>query len=170
MLILLLALSLMQTPTIYDFKAEAIGGTEIDFSQYKGKKLLIVNTASKCGYTPQYKDLQTLHERYGDQLVILGFPSNNFGRQEPGTNDEIAQFCEANYGVTFQMFNKVEVKGDEQHPLYRWLSSKDLNGWNDKAPSWNFCKYLIDENGKLVKFYKSGTNPLDKEIVEFILG
>lgn len=159
----------MNTSSIYDFKVEAIDGTTIDFSEYKGKKLLIVNTASKCGYTPQYEDLQMLHEKYGDKLVILGFPSNNFMRQEPGSNLEIAEFCTKNYGVTFQMFAKLEVKGKDQHPLYKWLSSKDLNGWNDNAPSWNFCKYLVDENGKLVKFYKSGVKPMDQEIINFAL-
>lgn len=154
--------------SIYDFKIEAIDGTTIDFSQYKGKKLLIVNTASKCGYTPQYEDLQKLHELYGDKLTILGFPSNNFMGQEPGTNVEIAKFCKVNYGVTFQLFSKIEVKGKDQHPLYAWLSDKDKNGWNDKAPTWNFCKYLINEEGKLVNFYKSGVKPMDQKIIEFI--
>lgn len=165
-LILLIQL-LMQSTTIYNFKAEAIDGTIIDFNQYRGKKLLIVNTASRCGYTPQYEDLQQLHELHGDKLIILGFPSNNFMGQEPGTNEEIEAFCKKNYGVTFQMFSKVDVKGKDQHPIYEWLSSKELNGWNDKQPSWNFCKYLIDENGELAKFYKSGTNPLDEEIISF---
>ncbi len=168
--ILILFLSLMSSTTIYDFQIEAIDESTIDFSQFKGKKLMIVNTASKCGFTPQYKDLQLLHERYGDKLVILGFPSNNFMGQEPGSNIEIAEFCRANYGVTFQVFSKIDVKGKNQHPLYQWLSNKELNGWNDKAPSWNFCKYLIDENGKLVKFYKSGTKPMDQEIIDFIDG
>ncbi len=154
--------------SIYDFKIEAIDGTTIDFSQYKGKKLLIVNTASKCGYTPQYEDLQKLHELYGDKLTILGFPSNNFMGQEPGTNLEIAKFCKVNYGVTFQLFSKIEVKGKDQHPLYAWLSDKDKNGWNDKSPTWNFCKYLINEEGKLVNFYKSGVKPMDEKIIEFI--
>jgi glutathione peroxidase len=167
--ILILILSLMNISSIYDFKVEAIDGTIIDFSEYKGKKLLIVNTASKCGYTPQYEDLQALHEKYGDKIVILGFPSNNFMGQEPGSNLQIAEFCTENYGVTFQMFAKLDVKGKDQHPLYKWLSSKDLNGWNDNAPSWNFCKYLIDENGKLVKFYKSGVKPMDQEIIDFVL-
>ncbi len=156
-----------QTNSIYKIEAEAIDGTSIDFSQYQGKRLLIVNTASKCGYTGQYEDLQKLHELHGDKLVILGFPSNNFMGQEPGTNDQIAEFCKVNYGVSFQMFSKIDVKGEDQHPLYKWLSSKDLNGWNDKAPTWNFCKYLIDENGELVKFYKSSTNPMDEEIIDF---
>ena len=163
---------MMSTPpaSIYDFQMEAIDGTTIDFRQYRGKKLLLVNTASKCGYTPQYEDLQKLHERYGDQLVILGFPSYNFMGQEPGSNDEIAEFCRLNYGVTFQMFNKIDVKGNNQHPLYQWLSDKELNGWNDKAPTWNFCKYLVNEQGELVKFFRSGTKPMDQEIIDFAMG
>ena len=167
-----LTIIMMSTPpaSIYDFQMEAIDGTTIDFRQYRGKKLLLVNTASKCGYTPQYEDLQKLHERYGDQLVILGFPSNNFMGQEPGSNDEIAEFCRLNYGVTFQMFNKIDVKGNNQHPLYQWLSDKELNGWNDKAPTWNFCKYLVNEQGELVKFFRSGTKPMDQEIIDFAMG
>ncbi len=168
-LILISLLSLFNTPKqIYDFQVTAIDGTEIDFSNYKGKKLLIVNTASKCGYTPQYEDLQKLHELYGDRIAILGFPSNNFMGQEPGANDEIAKFCKLNYGVEFQMFEKIDVKGKNKHPLYEWLSNKEMNGWNDKEPSWNFCKYLIDENGKLVQFYKSSVNPMDQAIIEWV--
>ncbi len=156
------------TQSFYDFKMLAIDGTEIDLSQYKGKKVLVVNTASKCGFTPQYKDLEALHQKIGDKLVILGFPANNFMGQEPGSNTEIASFCQKNYGVTFQMFEKIDVVGKNQHPLYKFLSDKTLNGWNDQAPSWNFCKYLIDENGRLLKFYKSGVNPLDDEIVNAV--
>jgi glutathione peroxidase len=169
-LLTILLISLMQNPSIYDIRATTLDGEEIQFDQYRGKKILIVNTASKCGYTPQYEDLQTLHEQYGDQLVVLGFPSNNFMGQEPGSNEEIAEFCKLNYGVSFQMFAKIDVKGRDQHPLYEWLSTKELNGWNDKSPSWNFCKYLIDENGKLVAFYRSGTKPLDEEITAFAAG
>ncbi len=157
----------MQTESIYRFEAEAIDGSVIDFKSFEGQKLLIVNTASRCGYTSQYEDLQKLHEQYGDKITVLGFPSNNFMGQEPGSNEEIAEFCKINYGVTFQMFAKIDVKGKDQHPIYEWLSSKEKNGWNDKAPSWNFCKYLIDEEGKLVKFFKSGTNPMDDEILSF---
>lgn len=167
-LLFYLMINFMPLTSIYDLQAEAIDGSVIDFSAYKGKKLLIVNTASKCGYTPQYTELQKLHELAGDKLTILGFPSNNFMGQEPGSNSEIAEFCKANYGVKFQMFAKVDVKGKDQHPLYQWLSSKEANGWNDQEPTWNFCKYLIDEDGKLVKFYKSGTSPLDKEILDFV--
>ena len=160
----------MQTKgSIYDFSMNGIYGDPIDFSQYKGQKLLIVNTASECGYTPQYADLQELHEKYGDKVTILGFPANNFGGQEPGTNDEIASFCKANYGVTFQIFEKISVKGEDQHPLYTWLSTKDMNGWNDQAPSWNFCKYLIDEKGELVKFYGSAVKPMSNDILMQIL-
>jgi glutathione peroxidase len=146
----------------------ALNGEEINFSQYKGKKVLIVNTASKCGYTPQYEDLQWLHENYGDKVAVLGFPANNFGGQEPGTNEEIAGFCKKNYGVTFQMFDKIDVVGKNQHPLYQWLTDPTKNGWNDQAPSWNFCKYLIDENGTLIKFFGSGVNPAEETITSLL--
>jgi len=152
--------------SFYDFKMKALDGTEIDFAAYKGKKVLVVNVASKCGYTPQYAELEKLHEQYGSQVVVLGFPANNFGGQEPGTNEEIGNFCKLNYGVTFRMFEKISVKGDDQAPLYKWLSTKELNGWNDQAPTWNFCKYLINENGELVKFYSSSVKPLSNEILD----
>ncbi|GCC52277.1 glutathione peroxidase [Chryseotalea sanaruensis] len=141
--------------SVYDFKLQSIDGKEIDFAAYKGKNLLIVNVASKCGYTPQYEDLQELHEKYGDKITILGFPANNFGGQEPGTNLQIADFCKANYGVTFQMFEKISVKGGDQHPLYKFLEEK-----TGKQPSWNFCKYLVKADGT-VKFYASGVNPIE---------
>jgi len=144
--------------SIYDFKIEALDGTVIDFAKYKGKSLLIVNTASKCGYTPQYADLEKLHEQYGDKVTVLGFPANNFLWQEPGTNDEIASFCQKNYGVTFQMFEKISVKGRHKHPLYKWLEAK-----TGETPSWNFCKYLVKPDGT-VKFFSSKVKPLDKEI------
>lgn len=146
------------SPSVYDFKLPSIDGKEIDFSKYKGKNLLIVNVASKCGYTPQYADLQELHEKYGNKITILGFPANNFGGQEPGTNLQIADFCQANYGVTFQMFEKISVKGGDQHPLYKFLEEK-----TGKQPSWNFCKYLVKADGT-IKFYASGVNPI--EIIE----
>jgi glutathione peroxidase len=147
--------------TIYEFKIPALSGDLIDFNQYKGKWLLIVNTASKCGYTPQYKDLEQLHKQYGNKVAVLGFPANNFLWQEPGDNLQIAEFCEKNYGVTFQMFQKISVKGSNKHPLYRWLEIQ-----SGKTPSWNFCKYLINPDGKVTGFYASGVNPLDKEIVD----
>jgi glutathione peroxidase len=159
---------MLMEKSFYDFKLNDIDGNEVDFSQYKGKKVLVVNVASKCGYTPQYAELQKLNEQYGDKVTILGFPANNFGGQEPGTVEEIKQFCTENYGVTFQMFDKVSVKGADKHPLFRWLSDKDLNGWNDKEPTWNFCKYLIDEKGELKKFFPSSVEPLDEEIIRLI--
>lgn len=154
--------------TFFDYTVNDINGTAVSMSKYKGKKLLIVNVASQCGYTPQYKDLQKLYESYGDKLVVMGFPANNFGSQEPGTNTEIKNFCTKNYGVTFPMFEKISVKGNDIHPLYKWLTTKELNGWNSDAPTWNFCKYLIDENGKLLKFYKSGVSPLSDEIIKYL--
>ena len=146
-------------------KVKSIDGDEVDFNQFKGKKILIINVASECGYTPQYEDLQKLYEANKDKLVILGFPANNFGRQEPGNNEEIKSFCKENYGVTFPMFEKISVIGDNQHPLYKWLTSTELNGWNNQAPTWNFCKYLIDENGGLIKYYSMRVKPFDEEIV-----
>jgi glutathione peroxidase len=150
--------------SIYDFKMKALDGQDIDFNQYRGKNLLIVNTASKCGYTPQYADLEKLHEQYGDKVVVLGFPANNFLWQEPGSNEDIASFCERNYGVKFQMFEKISVKGRDQHPLYQWLEAK-----TGKAPSWNFCKYVVDKNGEVKGFFGSKVNPLDDQIVSKIV-
>jgi glutathione peroxidase len=150
------------------FKMNSIDGEAIDFSQYKGKKVMLVNVASKCGFTPQYAELEQLHEQYGDKLVILGFPANNFNSQEPGSNDEIKEFCQKNYGVKFQMFEKISVKGDDQHPLYQWLSKRELNGWNDEAPKWNFTKYLVNEKGELIKVFPSKVKPTDKEVIEAI--
>jgi glutathione peroxidase len=152
------------TQSVYDYKMKALmGNQEIALSQYKGKKIVILNVASACGYTPQYADWQKFHEQYGDKIVVLGFPANNFGSQESGSNDQIATFCQKNYGVTFQMFSKIDVTGDSQHPLFKWLSDKSLNGWNDKAPTWNFCKYVVDENGKLTHFFASKIKPTDDE-------
>jgi glutathione peroxidase len=156
--------SVHASASFYEFKMKALTGNEtIDLSRYKGKKVVILNVASKCGYTPQYADWQQFHEQHGEKIVVLGFPANNFGSQEPGSDSEIGSFCQKNYGVTFQMFSKVDVKGDAQHPLFKWLSDKSLNGWNDKAPTWNFCKYVIDENGKLTHFFASGIKPTNEE-------
>jgi len=157
-LILVLLFMIPSASSLYDFKINSLDGKAIDFSQYKGKTLLIVNTASECGNTPQYADLQKLHEAYGDKVVVLGFPANNFGGQEPGSNTEIASFCKKNYGVTFQMFEKISVKGNDQHPLYAYLKEK-----TGQEPSWNFCKYLVKPDGT-VKFFKSSVKPMDKEI------
>ncbi|WP_229201236.1 glutathione peroxidase [Arcticibacterium luteifluviistationis] len=149
--------------SFYDFKMKSLTGQEIDLSQYKGKKVVVMNVASKCGYTPQYADWQKFHEEHGKDIIVLGFPANNFGAQESGSNDEIASFCQLNYGVEFQMFEKVDVIGENQHPLFQWLSKKDLNGWNDKAPTWNFCKYVINEKGKVTNFFASKIKPEDAE-------
>ncbi|MCP2045822.1 glutathione peroxidase [Pontibacter sp. HSC-36F09] len=154
-----------QANSFYTFKIESLEGKEIDFSKFKCKKVLVVNTASECGYTPQYADLQKLHETHGEQVVILGFPANNFGGQEPGSKEQIAEFCQKNYGVTFQMMEKISVKGDDQHPLYQWLKK---NSPNHEEPGWNFSKYLIDENGKVVAFYPSKVKPMGEEILAAI--
>ena len=159
---------MIASSNFYDLKAITIDGQEISFEQFKGKKVLIVNVASKCGYTYQYEGLQKLHELYGSKISILGFPANDFLFQERGSNEEIAEFCESNFGVTFQMFEKITTKGKKQSPVYHWLSNKKLNGWNDQKPSWNFCKYLIDEDGKLVAFFDSKVKPLSEEIVSLI--
>lgn len=162
------------TPPMADFyqlSAETLEGANFDFDQLKGKRVLIVNTASKCGFTPQYADLEKLHNEYGgDRFVILGFPCNDFGKQEPGTADEIAGFCQRNYGVSFQMMEKVSVKGEEAHPVYQWLCSKDKNGVEDHKVAWNFHKFLVDEQGRLVASLRSGVNPLDDQIVQFAQG
>lgn len=147
--------------SIYDIKTRSLDGREIDFSQYRGKKLLIVNTASKCGKTPQYAGLEKLHEEHGKDITILGFPANNFLWQEPGSNADIAAFCERNYGVKFQMFEKISVKGSDQHPLYAWLQSK-----TGQKPDWNFAKYLVNEDGSEVTFFNSSVQPLDKAILD----
>ncbi|OGX84531.1 glutathione peroxidase [Hymenobacter glacialis] len=156
--------------SVYDFTVKSIDGKDVELSQYKGKKLLIVNTASECGYTPQYKDLEELYKKHGDQVTVLGFPANNFGAQEPGTEAQIATFCEKNYGVTFPLFSKVSVAGADTAPLFKFLADKQQNGAVDSAPSWNFCKYLVDENGRVLKFYKADVKPLSPELLADIAG
>ena len=156
-----------KSPSFYDFKMKTIDGNDFDFHSLKGKKVLIVNLASFCGYTSQYKELQELSDKYKSKLVVLGFPSNSFF-QEPLGNDSIKSFCKKNYGVTFTVFQKISVKGSDQHPIYQWLSKKELNGWNDKSPSWNFNKYLVDENGKLLKHFGSSTKPMSQEITSLL--
>lgn len=151
----------------YSLSCNTLDGEVFSFSQLKGKRVLIVNTASACGFTPQYKGLQRLHEEFGKSLAILGFPCNDFGAQESGTHDEIEEFCEKNYGVTFQMMEKVRVKGDDPHPVYRWLTNKSENGISDHNVRWNFHKFAIDENGSLVGSYKSGVKPSDNQIISF---
>lgn len=169
--------------SIYDFKVPGLDG-EIDFSRFKGKKILIVNTASQCGNTPQYKDLETLYKKYSDKLVIVGFPANNFGAQEPGSNEQIKEFCTKEYSVTFPMAEKISVKGDDIHPLYKWLvdqskelakavpgeTSKDL-AWKKFLQDpviWNFTKFLLDENGKLVAVFHHKVNPMSEEVLNYL--
>lgn len=155
--------------SIYDFKVTSLDGKEIDFSNYKGKKILVVNTASECGYTPQYADLQKLYDQYKDKLVIVGFPANNFGGQEPGSNAEIASFCKKNYGVTFPMAEKVSVKGDDTHPIFKYLEEEAKKiGTQEPVVKWNFTKFLIDENGKLVKVFPSKVNPTSEELTVYL--
>ena len=158
--------------TLYDFKAKTLDGKDFDFSSLKGKKVLIVNTASECGFTPQYADLEKLYEKYspGGKFTILGFPCNQFGGQEPGTNDTIRAFCTRNYGVTFQMMDKVDVKGDHQAPVYKWLTNKSENGVENSEVMWNFQKYMIDENGKYVGHVMSKDKPFCDKIVNWIEG
>jgi len=164
-----------QTPvekqTIYQFKVTDLYGKEFDFSTLKGKKLLIVNTASECGLTPQYKDLEAIYRKYKDKnFVIIGFPANNFGSQEPGSNEQIAKFCQMNYGVTFPMMSKISVKGKDIHEVYQFLTQKDKNGLQDSQVEWNFQKYLINEEGELIKVLSPRVLPTDSEIVGWING
>jgi glutathione peroxidase len=154
--------------SIYDFKVTALDGTTIDFSQFKGKKILIVNTASKCGFTPQYAALEKLYEKYKDKLVIIGFPANNFFRQEPGDNEKIATFCQKNYGVTFPMAAKISVKGKSMAPVYHWLTEKRYNAYQDSKVKWNFQKYLINEKGELIHIFYSATTPDSHEVIAAI--
>lgn len=161
--------SMAQTKTFHDFKANTITGEELDLSTLKGKKVLVVNTASKCGLTPQYEELESLYKEYGgDDFTIIGFPANNFLSQEPGTDEEIQEFCEVNYGVTFQMMSKISVKGNDMHPIYQWLTTRELNGVEDSKVSWNFQKYMIDEEGKLVGHVSPKTSPKSEEIINWI--
>lgn len=153
---------------IYSIPLKTLDGRPFDLNVLKGKKILIVNTASKCGYTPQYEELQQLCTLHGDSVAILGFPCNDFGGQESGSESEIGAFCTKNYGVTFQMFEKVHIKGNEQHPLYKWLTDPNQNGWNKAAPTWNFCKYLINEKGELINFFGSGVKPMSKTMLDAI--
>lgn len=151
--------------SIHQFKITGIDGKEIDFADFKGKKVMIVNVASECGYTPQYAQMQELYERFQDKLVIVGFPANNFGGQEPGTHDQIQSFCQKNYGVTFPLTTKIDISNN---PIYDWLSKKSRNGVLNSKVEWNFSKYLLDENGKLVSFFPSAVSPMDDYIVEYI--
>jgi glutathione peroxidase len=176
--ILLIAMALMTvtstsqgTKSFYDFKTKTIDGKEFDLSSLRGKKVLVVNTASKCGHTPQYAQLEELYKKYGpDKFVIIGFPANNFFHQEPGTNEEIKNFCTTNYGVTFPMMSKISVKGNDMDPIYQWLTSKTENGVMDAPVKWNFQKFMIDEEGHLVGMVPPGDLPITDKIIRWIEG
>ncbi|HEV8079957.1 MAG TPA: glutathione peroxidase [Chitinophagaceae bacterium] len=146
--------------SFYKLQAKANNGEEISFEKFRGKKILVVNLASQCGYTPQYDELEKFYQLHKNNIIVLGFPCNDFGKQEPGTDKEIENFCKVNFGVTFPLFKKDHVKGNGKQQVYKWLSNADKNGWNSKEPSWNFCKYLVDENGNLDKIFSSSVSPL----------
>lgn len=167
MLSLLLA-AFVTAPSIYDFKAPGLSGGTIDFSQFKGKKILVVNTASKCGLTPQYEGLEALYEKYKDKLVIVGFPANNFASQEPGANSEIAEFCKKNYGVKFPMAEKVSVKGDDIAPLFKYLVDEAAKKGIKDPISWNFTKFLLDEKGELITVFSPKTTPMSDEVLKYL--
>jgi glutathione peroxidase len=157
-----------QADGFYSFKVKTLEGEDFDFATLKGKKVIVVNTASKCGYTPQYKDLEELYGQYKEKLVIIGFPANDFGNQEPGTALEIRQFCTENFNVTFPMMEKISVKGKDIHPLYQWLTSKEKNGVIDSDIRWNFQKYLIDENGKLIDVLYPKEKPGSAKVIKWL--
>lgn len=161
--------SLEPPKSFYELKATLNNGQEADFSDFKGKKVLVVNTASNCGYTGQYAELQSLHEKLGKKLTILAFPANDFAEQEKGDDKDISQFCQVNYGVTFPLAKKgVVVKNEQQQPIFKWLTDRKENGWNGHAPDWNFSKYLIDEQGKLTHYFGPSVSPLSKEFLKAI--
>lgn len=153
---------------LYDIKINSLQGKAIDLSAYKHKSILFVNVASKCGFTPQYKDLEELHKTYKDNLMVIGVPCNQFGKQEPGNSNEIEEFCQVNYGVSFLITEKIDVKGADQHPLYAWLTDKSLNGKKSSSVKWNFQKYMVDQEGELIDYYFSLTKPLSSKITKNI--
>lgn len=157
------------TQSIYDLSVPLNNGSSLPLSSLKGKKILIVNTASNCGYTGQYSELQQLHQQYGEQVAVIGFPANDFKEQEKGSDEEIAQFCQVNFGVSFPLAKKsTVVKDGQQNPLYQWLTHAEKNGWNDQQPNWNFSKYIIDENGMLTHYFDAGVSPLSEEVIRAI--
>lgn len=168
MILSLISFEKTVSASIYDYKITAIDGSIIDMASFKGKKILIVNVASECGFTPQYEDLEKLYRQYKDQLVVIGFPANDFFGQEPGSNEEILQFCTSRYEVTFPLAQKISVKGKDKAPIYHWLTEKKLNGVEDSEVSWNFNKYLVDENGQYVCHFKSKVEPFDPIIIAAI--
>ena len=153
---------------IYDINIQSLQNKPINLSEFKGKYILFVNVASKCGFTPQYKDLEKLYQEHKDKLVVIGVPCNQFGKQEPGNSDEIQEFCQVNYGVSFLITEKVDVKGSNQHPLYSWLTSKSLNNKKNSSVKWNFQKYLVDENGGFIDYYFSLTKPMSRKITKHL--
>jgi glutathione peroxidase len=168
-LFLLISMTIQsQTGNFYDFKVKTLEGDDFDLSVLKGKKVMVVNVASKCGFTPQYKDLEDMYKKYEGELVIIGFPANNFMNQEPGSASDIRQFCSQNYGVTFPLMEKISVKGKDMHPLYQWLTEKEKNGVMDSEVKWNFQKYLIDENGKLVDVMYSKEKPESEKSAKWL--
>jgi glutathione peroxidase len=154
--------------SFYDFTVNDLSGKPTSLKDFQGKTVILINVASKCGFTPQYADWQKFHEEHGDKVAVLGFPANDFMSQEPGSSEEIAEFCQKNYGVTFKMFEKVTVTGKDKAPLYDWLSKKELNGWNNQEPTWNFCKYLINKEGKLTHFFESKITPNNPEFLKAV--
>ena len=158
----------LSAQSIHSFNVKSIDGTALNLAKFKGKKILIVNTASKCGYTPQYEGLEKVYEQYKDKLVILGFPCNQFGGQEPGTNEEIVAFCKKNYGVSFPLADKIDVKGENTAPIYQWLTQKAKNGVLDASISWNFNKFLLDENGKMIAYFPSNVKPDSDAILSYL--
>lgn len=164
-IMLFAATTTLSAQSIHNFTVKSIDGKDIKMSSFKGKKILIVNTASKCGYTPQYESLEKVYEQYKDKLVIIGFPCNQFGGQEPGSNEEIVEFCKKNYGVTFPLADKVDVKGTNTAAIYQWLTQKSKNGVLDANISWNFNKFLIDENGKMIAYFPSNVKPDSEDIL-----
>ncbi|HEX6334059.1 MAG TPA: glutathione peroxidase [Flavisolibacter sp.] len=167
-LFITIMLTTLLNGSIYDFKVASLNGGTIDFSSFKGKKILIVNTASACGYTPQYADLEKLSQKYRQTLVVVGFPANNFGGQEPGTNEEIKEFCSKNYGVTFPMAAKVSVKGDDAAPIYQYLAVEARKLGFEDPIRWNFTKFLVDENGRLVTVFSHKANPMSDDILKYL--
>ncbi|MDN3493368.1 glutathione peroxidase [Winogradskyella bathintestinalis] len=154
--------------SLYDIKIKSLQGEVLDLHQYKGKKMLFVNVASKCGFTPQYRDLQKLQDTYKHSLVVIGVPCNQFGKQEPGNHKEIQEFCEVNFSISFVMTEKIEVKGENQHPLYAWLTKKSNNGKQNSTVKWNFQKYLIDENGQFLNYYYPITSPMSSRLLKYL--
>jgi len=156
------------TESLYSIAINSLQGHSIDLSEFKGKKILFVNVASQCGFTPQYRELQELSDTFKDNLVVIGVPCNQFGKQEPGNSDEIQEFCEVNYGVSFLITEKIDVKGSQQHPLYAWLTTKSINGRQNSSVKWNFQKYLVHDEGQFLDYFYSITKPMNARITSYL--